>query len=356
MATPRKTAAKAPARQEAAGAPETAPASQDTNPSPNGWETPEQPIQTPDGQDATLSALRRLREPFPAEAIGKLPRTTCRACSDVARSYRACESHSWIRRCEDCGNNHSSATIHLDFVGHADVTARLLDVDPHWSWRPFSMDEIQALPPALREAGLWIMLTVAGVSRPGFGDAQGKSGGNAVKEMIGDALRNAGMRFGISLDLWAKGDRSWAKAEDETPESQVADHAVQPNSEQVADGARGSLQDRHVHTRHEALDDMTRDQMPPADRRRWDTWMGTFTDDWNGLPEPVQAEVKATWPKDVPTPSSGSMTINHIKGAREHMATLLATYRDGLATQEKAADPEPQQDTLTGDGYDEPPF
>lgn len=351
MATPRKTAAKAPARQEAAGAPETAPASQDTNPSPNGWEAPAQPAQAPDGQDATLSALRRLREPFPAEAIGKLPRTTCRACSDVARSYRACESHSWIRRCEDCGNNHSSATIHLDFVGHADVTARLLDVDPHWSWRPFTMDEIQALPPALREAGLWIMLTVAGTSRPGFGDAQGKTGGNAVKEMIGDALRNAGMRFGISLDLWAKGDRSWAKAEDETPESQVGDPtAVQPNSEQVADGARGSLQDRQVHTRHEALDDMTREQMPPADRRRWDTWMGTFTDDWNNLPQVVQDQVQQQWPADVPTPKSGRMTINHIKGAREHMAAL---HQQHLAEAQKPQ--EPEQGTLAGED-DEPPF
>jgi hypothetical protein len=350
MTPPRtRKAAEAKPAQEAAGAPETPATPVDTNPAPNGWEAPTQPAQTPDGEDATLKALRALRVPFDAEAIGKLPRTTCRACSDVARSYRACESHSWIRRCEDCGNNHSSATIHLDFVGHADVTDRLLDVDPFWTWQPFTTEQISALPPALREGGLWINLTVAGVTRPGFGDAQGKTGGNAVKEMIGDALRNAAMRFGVSLDLWAKGDRKWAKAEDETPESQVADSTVQPN------GAAEALAADRGHTRHEALDDMTREQMPAPDRRRWDTWMGTFNDDWNALPEDVQAKVQQTWPAGVPTPKTGAMTINHIKGAREHMAALLAEYRDGLATQQ-AAGAQPAQDTLTGDGYDEPPF
>ena len=33
-----------------------------------------------------------------------------------------------------------------------------------------------------------------------------KSGGDAMKEIIGDALRNAAMRFGAALDLWHKGE------------------------------------------------------------------------------------------------------------------------------------------------------
>jgi hypothetical protein len=44
------------------------------------------------------------------------------------------------------------------------------------------------------------------VTRLGYGNAEGKSGGDAVKEIIGDALRNAAMRFGAALDLWHKGD------------------------------------------------------------------------------------------------------------------------------------------------------
>lgn len=65
--------------------------------------------------------------------------------------------------------------------------------------------------------GLWIKLTVCGVTRLGYGDAQGKSGGDAMKECIGDALRNAAMRFGAALDLWHKGDLH-AKPEQMAPE------------------------------------------------------------------------------------------------------------------------------------------
>ena len=53
---------------------------------------------------------------------------------------------------------------------------------------------------------MWIKLTVCGVTRLGYGDAGGRKGSNAIKEIIGDALRNAGMRFGMALDLWSKGD------------------------------------------------------------------------------------------------------------------------------------------------------
>lgn len=161
-------------------------------------------------QAAGPARLSALRAPFPAEALGKLPRSTCRNCSD---NRGTCDEHQRKIRCQECGNWHSTATMHIDYVGHADVTARLLAVDPEWSWRHFTQEEVMALPPDLRSAGLWIHLTVLGVTRPGFGDADGKRGGNAVKEAIGDALRNAAMRFGVALDLWAKGDREWAHAE-----------------------------------------------------------------------------------------------------------------------------------------------
>jgi hypothetical protein len=54
--------------------------------------------------------------------------------------------------------------------------------------------------------GMWIRLTVCNTSRLGYGHAGDKSGGDAIKEVIGDALRNAAMRFGAALDLWHKGD------------------------------------------------------------------------------------------------------------------------------------------------------
>ena len=64
----------------------------------------------------------------------------------------------------------------------------------------------EGLPRYDKNGGLWIYLTICGVTKPGYGNAEGKTGGDAVKEIIGDALRNAAMRFGCALDLWHKGD------------------------------------------------------------------------------------------------------------------------------------------------------
>jgi len=93
----------------------------------------------------------------------------------------------------------------LAYVGHAALTDRLLSVDPLWTWEPIAHDE-RGLPLLDETGGLWIRLTVCGVTRIGYGDAGTKKGGDAMKERIGDALRNAGMRFGAALDLWHKGD------------------------------------------------------------------------------------------------------------------------------------------------------
>lgn len=93
----------------------------------------------------------------------------------------------------------------LSYVGHAALTDRLLDADIGWTWEPVSVDEFGA-PMLDADGGMWIRLTVCGVTRLGYGDAQGKTGSNATKERIGDALRNAAMRFGAALDLWHKGE------------------------------------------------------------------------------------------------------------------------------------------------------
>jgi hypothetical protein len=87
----------------------------------------------------------------------------------------------------------------LDYVGHAAVTSRLLEVDPAWSWEPLALTP-EGLPALDRAGNLWIRLTVCGVTRPGVGD------GKNAKECISDAIRNAAMRFGVALDLWAKED------------------------------------------------------------------------------------------------------------------------------------------------------
>lgn len=112
----------------------------------------------------TPEAATALRKPFPPESVGKLPK----------------------------------GGVMLDYVGHAAVTDRLLTVDPDWSW-DFAIYRADGTPVLDDGSGnLWITLTVCGVTRKGVGD------GKNAKERIGDALRNAAMRFGVALDLWAK--------------------------------------------------------------------------------------------------------------------------------------------------------
>lgn len=145
------------------------------------------------------SGLDLLREPFPAHHISKLPKPTKKQTDEVRADFKK------GRRCTICGGWHHPDVVHLDYVGHAALTDRLLDADPQWSWEPLAFDEV-GLPALDGNRGLWIKLTVAGVTRLGYGSADGKQGGDAVKEIIGDALRNAAMRFGAALDLWHKGD------------------------------------------------------------------------------------------------------------------------------------------------------
>lgn len=149
--------------------------------------------------------LALLRKPFDDGQIGKLPRITCGACSKAPG--KVCQEHSKAR-CGECGNWISTQHLHLDYVGHAQVTDRLLDVDPEWSWEPCGWTP-EGTPAVRFEQGgravLWIKLTIGGVTRLGVGIV-GSNKPECEKELIGDALRNAAMRFGVALDLWAKGD------------------------------------------------------------------------------------------------------------------------------------------------------
>lgn len=149
-----------------------------------------------------LAALARV--PFPASSIGKLPRSNCKDCS--AMKYGACTKHEY-RWCDVCKGKHTTAAIHIDFVGHAPLTARLLDLDPGWSWEPVAWadDGFPLIEWGQSKAVMWIWLTVRGVRRLGVGTAP-RTQDEVHKELIGDALRNAGMRFGLALDLWSKGD------------------------------------------------------------------------------------------------------------------------------------------------------
>ena len=93
--------------------------------------------------------------------------------------------------------------LQLDYVSHAWVTDRLLQVDPMWTWKPLAFTE-SGLPAFDANGGLWIELTICGVTRYGYGEPQGRDKFDMTKGAIGNAIRNAAMRFGVALDLWAK--------------------------------------------------------------------------------------------------------------------------------------------------------
>ncbi len=152
-----------------------------------------------DTKKETPTGLALLREPFEKHHISKLPKPTRRQTDEVKADF------SKGIRCNDCGGWHHPKVVHLDYVGHAALTDRLLDCDPLWNWEPMALTEA-GLPLIDGIGGMWIKLTVCDVTRLGYGNADGKTGGNAIKEVIGDALRNAAMRFGAALDLWHKGD------------------------------------------------------------------------------------------------------------------------------------------------------
>jgi hypothetical protein len=73
-------------------------------------------------------------------------------------------------------------------------------------------------------------MTVLGVTRIGFGDPGRNSGPNAIKETIGDFIRNAAMRFGVGTYLWSKSEAAAAKKIAE--EDHDAEHAQQQPAQQ----------------------------------------------------------------------------------------------------------------------------
>ena len=177
-------------------------------------------------KEPAKTGLALLREPFPAHQIGKLPKPTKAQTDAVRNDFKA------GIRCNLCGAWHHPQVVHLDYVGHAALTDRLLDADPAWSWEPMALGD-DGLPLFDQAGGLWIKLTVCGVTRLGYGNADAKSNSDAgarEKEVIGDALRNAALRFGAALEFWHKGELHVADDAGNKPEPKEA-----CTEEQVAD-------------------------------------------------------------------------------------------------------------------------
>jgi hypothetical protein len=206
-----------------------------------------------------------LQEPFNPDEVGLRPQVWCPKCRDGQKEPPAGGGRSRCcgmkadqpgsgrvdhtrKKCPDCGQSMTQAHMHLSYVGHAHITERLIQTDPRWTWRPMGRDipdevmaaaiatgdhlmvqaVISAYPPKIIEIPgpngraehvMWGEVIIHDengdeVVMPGVGDAIGKNWDpNAVKEMLGDLLRNALMRHGTGLQMWKKEDTDRAKRE-----------------------------------------------------------------------------------------------------------------------------------------------
>lgn len=185
---------------------------------------------TPAPDVAALAALHvAQRVPDPAH-IAKLPKPT-RKTNEKAR-------------CNECGGWHGMPAVHLDYCGHAEVTDILLAADPLWTWEPLSVGPDGTPVVIFRDgtAVMWIRLTVHGHTRPGVGTAPaGKD--ELEKELIGDALRNAAMRFGVGTSLWSKAEGVERQVEADLPVLASRDHlaAIEAALAGLKDDARGEV-------------------------------------------------------------------------------------------------------------------
>jgi len=148
------------------------------------------------------AGFKVLREPFPPEHVGKLPRNESKTGT--------------ASTCEVCGGWHKPTRLHLDFVGHAYVCDRLDAVDPFWVLRP--MLDVSGAPLVVeheiprgrgddayvaRVASLQVTLTVMGITRHEVGQAS-MGADEWMKNLYSDCYARAAMRFGVARYLWQK--------------------------------------------------------------------------------------------------------------------------------------------------------
>jgi len=176
-------------------------------------------------QDPVWADLLR---PFPRKDIGLMPtdgdrdgvKANCVRGSNASRDRRY------------CGGYHTPSN-HIDFIGHAAIEKRLIEVvgpdgytltaadpDVHLATieaygRAGLQDEarayIRTAPPKIDAfGGCNLVLNVLGEERIGYGWARGTfmKPGDKVKAARSDAFRNAAMRLGLGIDLWLSKDVS----------------------------------------------------------------------------------------------------------------------------------------------------
>lgn len=170
--------------------------------------------------------LKQLSASFPQDQIEKLPKPL-KGGRDQPR-FQCKQGTQASADGYHCGGYHSRA-IHLDYIGHATITERLNSVDPFWTIE-FMVKHPETGEPKVDADGTWFNMTVLGVTRPCVGDAGGKGlTANGRKELIGDAIRNGAMRFGVGTYLWSKSEEAERRKLGEIEESNQPERSEEPN-------------------------------------------------------------------------------------------------------------------------------
>lgn len=266
-----------------------------------------------------LDGLTALRREFGDQFVSKLPKNM----QDGPSS-----------QCRICHGYHKPAAVHLDYVGHAAVTDRLLSVDPLWWWEPFALDPITGLPlldydSGNRPVGMWIRLHVCGRSIIGYGTSAPKP--DAVKEIIGDAIRNAAMRLGVALSMWTKGE---LESLADNPEAELkVEAAPRPPARDEATG------------------------QPVITKAQRETLIAMFDD----IEDPeARKHAKRDWLAAMGVEDPRKLTQNRLTEAVVWIDARVAEYRDENATGEEqdggaeAPSSAPQEDVDPTKGNDRP--
>src|SRR5690242_279048 len=133
------------------------------------------------GVDAAPRWAQVLAAPFAEDEIGLRPQIWCKPCRDHP-GVKACgkemygEVHEAVK-CMDCGQKITTAHLHLSYVGHADVTGRLLEADPLWTWEPMARAvDPEVLKAAIATGSPDIVQMVIDAAPPKLEDLQVPSG------------------------------------------------------------------------------------------------------------------------------------------------------------------------------------
>lgn len=140
--------------------------------------------------------------------------------------------------------------VPLSYVGHAEITKALSEIDPLWTWEPVTGgDGLPVIriqnghiprrdrdPILVDMATMWGRLTLCGVTRWAVGSVEAHKP-DLDKELVSDFLRNAAMRFGVALGLWMKDTptasspqprqtRQWGDVQISEPQNRATDKQI----------------------------------------------------------------------------------------------------------------------------------